>query len=236
MAKKQQPKVSRSPRKARGGTTNHSVYQFFTETTGMTDNQSVAIKEWRSGKNLIMSGYAGTGKTYLAINLACEELISKRVSRLLIVRSAVPTRDIGFLPGTAAEKLSIYEAPYGPVLSDIFQRGDAMLELKDKGVLKIESTSFLRGMTFDDTVIVVDECQNMTFHEINTIMTRLGEGSRIIFSGDIRQADIKGSGIERFMSIIHRMDPSYFAKIDFSANDIVRSGIVKDYILAMEGM
>jgi predicted ribonuclease YlaK len=229
-------KVSKSPRKTKGLMQSHSVFQFFNKINGLTKNQDTAILDWRNGKNLILSGYAGTGKTFLALSLASEELVEGNTKRIILIRSAVPTRDIGFLPGTADEKLSVYEAPYVSMFSEIYSRGDAIMELKSKGLICVESTSFLRGITFDNSIIVVDECQNMTFHEINTVMTRMGEDSRIIFAGDIRQSDIRGSGIEKFFNIVSRMDPRYFSKIEFTAGDIVRSGIVKDYIIAAEGV
>jgi len=197
----------------------------------LTSNQAIAFN---SEKHLIMHGVAGTGKTYVACYLGYRALAQKQQTRMVIIRSAVPTRDIGFLPGTDKEKSAVYEEPYKDIAAEMFERGDAYEILKQKFVVEFMTTSFIRGITIDNAVILVDECQNMTFHELDSIMTRVGTNCRIIFCGDFRQDDFAGkreqSGLNDFFKILKSMDQ--FDMIDFQIEDIVRSDLVKDYIIA----
>lgn len=214
----------------------HSVVQYhefdFFQFHPKTQSQAEAAYEFRQGQNLLLSGYAGTGKTYLAISLAIELVKKGEAKSICIFRSAVPTRDIGFLPGTEDEKMAAYEKSVKQLFGKITKNDTAYSTLKSRGVVGFGSTSFERGMTYDDCVMIVDEVQNMTFEEINTLITRLGDTSRIILSGDFRQSDINGySGFHKAVKIIDRM-PSTFTHIDFEINDIVRSGLVKDWIIA----
>ena len=150
--------------------------------------------------------------------------------KLVIIRSAVPTRDIGFLPGTEKEKASVYEEPYKDIANDLFGRGDAYEILKQKNLVEFMTTSFIRGITLKHAVILIDECQNMSFHELDSIITRIGQGCRVIFCGDFRQADLKQNGMQDFMKILKRMGDFDF--IEFEVEDIVRSEFVKNYIIA----
>jgi len=152
--------------------------------------------------------------------------------RLVIIRSAVPTRDIGFLPGTEKEKQSVYEEPYKDICIDLFGRGDAYQILKQKNIVDFMTTSFIRGITLRNAVIVIDECQNMSFHELDSIITRMGNHCRVIFCGDFRQADLKTgqSGMLDFLHVLKRMEEFDF--IEFEVEDIVRSNFVKNYIIA----
>ena len=150
--------------------------------------------------------------------------------KLVIIRSAVPTRDMGFLPGTEKEKASVYEEPYKDIANELFQRGDAYGIMKQKNLVEFMTTSFIRGITLRDAVIIIDECQNMSFHELDSIITRMGENCRVIFCGDFRQADLKQNGMKDFMQILKRME--LFDFIDFQVEDIVRSDFVKSYIIA----
>lgn len=197
----------------------------------LTQNQSLAFE---SDKNLIMHGIAGTGKTYVACYLGYKALTDKEQRKMVIIRSAVPTRDIGFLPGTDKEKSAVYEEPYKDIAAELFERGDAYSILKQKFVVEFMTTSFIRGITIDDAVILVDECQNMTFHELDSIITRVGNNCRIIFCGDFRQDDFSGkreqSGLHEFFKILKKTER--FDMIDFQIEDIVRSDLVKDYIIA----
>lgn len=197
----------------------------------LTENQRVAFE---SDKNLVLHGIAGTGKTFVACYLAYRALTEREFTKLVIIRSAVPTRDIGFLPGTDKEKSAVYEEPYKDVASTLFQRGDAYSILKQKFIVEFMTTSFIRGITIDNSVIIVDECQNMTFHELDSIITRVGYNCKIIFCGDFRQDDFKGkreqSGLVEFMRILEAT--GNFDMIDYQIEDIVRSDFVKDYIIA----
>ena len=168
--------------------------------------------------------------SYLALK---EVLLDETYKKVVIIRSVVPSRDMGFLPGSPAQKAEVYEQPYQEICDDLFGRGDGWRILKMKGLVEFTTTSFLRGTTFNDSIIIVDECNNMNFQEIDTVMTRIGNNSRIVFCGDYRQADLNKphdrSGIRELMAITHRM-PS-FEHVEFGIEDIVRSGVVREYII-----
>jgi phosphate starvation-inducible protein PhoH len=193
----------------------------------LTQNQ---LKAFESEKNLVLHGVAGTGKTYISCYLAFDDMIKGYYDKLVIIRSAVSTRDIGFLPGNESEKASVYEEPYKDICIELFQRGDAYQILKTKNLVHFMTTSFIRGVTLRNATIIVDECQNMSFHELDSIITRIGEGCRIIFCGDFRQADLAKNGLKDFIRVLKVMDS--FDLIDFEIKDIVRSKFVKDYIIA----
>lgn len=185
-----------------------------------------------SSKNLVLSGYAGTGKTYLASYIAYNDILKGNFNKLVYMRSAVPTRNIGFLPGTDKEKLEVYESPYIDIATELLGRGDAYEILKKKNIVHFTSTSFVRGINLRDAVLVVDETQNMSYHELDSIITRLNENCRIIFCGDIRQADLYKNGLQDFYSVLKAMDEFDF--VEFQKEDIVRSELVKNYIIKKE--
>jgi phosphate starvation-inducible protein PhoH len=197
------------------------------EIEPLTQNQLLAFE---SDKHLLLHGVAGTGKTFISCYLAFDDMIKGYYNNLVILRSAVPTRDIGFLPGNEKEKSAIYEAPYKDIAVELFGRGDAYEILKQKSIVHFMTTSFIRGITLRDAVIIIDECQNMTLHELDSIITRVGENCRVIFCGDFRQSDLGKNGLEQFVSILKRMEQ--FDLIDFEIKDIVRSEFVKSYITA----
>ena len=193
----------------------------------LTRNQVLAFE---SERNLVLHGVAGTGKTFISCYLAFDDMTKGIYKQLIIIRSAVPTRDIGFLPGSEKEKASVYEEPYKDIAVELFQRGDSYEILKTKGLLHFMTTSYLRGITLKDAVIIVDECQNMSFHELDSIVTRVGTNCRIVFCGDFRQADLAKNGLQEFIRVLKAMNQ--FDLIDFEIKDIVRSDFVKDYITA----
>ena len=200
----------------------------------LTVNQQRVFDAYYSGQNLMLHGYAGTGKTFLSSYLAINDVLTSDIyKKVVIIRSVVPSRDMGFLPGTEKQKAEVYEQPYQEICDDLFGRGDGYRILKIKGLVEFTTTSFLRGTTFNDSIIIVDECNNMNFQEIDTVMTRIGNNSRIIFCGDYRQADLHKphdkTGIKELMAVTHRMRS--FDHIEFSIEDIVRSGVVKEYII-----
>lgn len=202
----------------------------------MTDNQRVAFDDWGRGYNLMLHGIAGTGKTFLALYFAINSVLAKsEFKKVYIVRSVVPTRDMGFLPGGTRDKMKVYEAPYYDICTKLFDRGDAYDILKQRANVEFVSTSFLRGTTFDNCVVVVDEVQNMSDQELHTVMTRIGEGCKIIFCGDVKQDDLTSerkkemSGLANFMKIIRNMRE--FSFVEFTKEDIVRSKLVKSYII-----
>jgi phosphate starvation-inducible protein PhoH len=204
----------------------------------LTDNQKKFFDAYKIGDYFIaLHGVAGTGKTFCALYKAIEEVLDKSnpFSKIIVVRSAVQSRDMGHLPGDVAEKMEIYEQPYRQICETLFGRKDAWERLEEQGYVKFISTSFIRGMSFDDAIIIVDEMQNMTYEEIDTVMTRVGYRSKIIWCGDYRQTDLNKkkndvSGILKFFDIAQHM--SSFTRIEFTVDDIVRSSLVKDYILA----
>ena len=203
----------------------------------LTQNQKLFFDAYKRQDYFIaLHGVAGTGKTFIAVYKALEEVLDKSnpFNKIIIVRSAVQSREMGHLPGDVGEKMEIYQQPYRQICDTLFGRKDAYQRLEEQGYIEFISTSFIRGMSFDDAIIIVDEMQNMNFEEIDTVMTRVGYRSKIIWCGDYRQTDLrKGndkSGLLRFFDIAHHM--SAFTRIEFTADDIVRSSLVKDYILA----
>lgn len=195
-------------------------------------------ESFMNGKHIAAHGSAGTGKSMGGIWLAMNEILNPDtdVTKMIIVRSAVPGREIGHLPGTDEEKLAVYERPYTAIMKELFGRATTYADMKEAGIIEFESTSFARGLTWDNAVILVDEFQNMTFEEINTIMTRLGKNSRVILAGDLPQKDLKKKGDEtglpKAMRVIERM--GMFSVIQFTRHDILRSGFVKSWITAVE--
>jgi phosphate starvation-inducible protein PhoH len=204
----------------------------------LTSNQKSFFDAYKRGDYFVaLHGVAGTGKTFIALYKALEEVLDKAnpFDKIIIVRSAVPSREVGHLPGDLNEKTEIYRQPYQQICTTLFGRPDAYQRLEEQGKIEFISTSFIRGMSFDDAIIIVDEMQNMTFEEIDTVMTRVGYRSKIIWCGDYRQTDLNKkkndmSGILKFFDIAMHMGA--FTRIEFTAQDIVRSSLVKDYILA----
>lgn len=175
-----------------------------------------------------------------ALYLALSDVLEKGgYEKVIVIRSAVQTREQGFMPGSQSQKEAVFEAPYTDIVNDLFGRGDAYQILKQKGMMKFMTSSFVRGLTFDNSIIIVDECQSMTYHELDTIITRVGESSKIVFCGDTKQNDLEISrnradisGLAEFLRVLKRID--VFDTIEFTPEDIVRSGLVKEYILAKE--
>jgi len=210
------------------------------EIRPMTNTQSDMFDSYKEGYNIAAVGSAGTGKTMCAMYLALNDVLKKGgYEKVIIVRSAVQTREQGFMPGSKAEKEALYSVPYSDIVNDLFGRKDAYKILEGKGMIEFMTSSFVRGLTFDNAIIIVDECQSMTYHELDTIITRVGEGSKIVFCGDTRQNDLEisrnrsdVSGLAEFLNVISRIKS--FETIKFTSADIVRSGLVKEYILAKE--
>ena len=208
----------------------------------LTDNQKILFDAYAENKNLVAYGCAGTGKTFITLYNAIKDVLSPTTpyEKIYIVRSLVATREIGFLPGDHEDKSTLYQIPYKHMVKYMFEMSsDADFEmlygnLKTQGTIDFWSTSFIRGTTFDNAIIIVDEFQNLNYHELDSIMTRVGQDSKIMFCGDATQSDLtktnERNGIMDFMRII-RLMPSLDI-IEFGVEDIVRSGLVKEYLLA----
>lgn len=204
------------------------------EIEPLTDNQEVFFNNYKSDKSQVLLGYAGCGKTYLALHKALEEIVCSNTpyKKLVIVRSAVPSRDLGAMPGTLEQKTEMYELPYRAICNELFGRGDAYDLLKKQKVIEFISTSYVRGLTLDNTIVIADEIQNMTAHEAESVLTRVGIDSKIILCGDIMQRDItkkSEKNIELFLNTIEHMHKD-FDFVHFNEDDVVRSGIVGNYI------
>lgn len=204
----------------------------------MNESQRLFMSEFIQGQNVLATGSAGTGKTYLACYLALQELLGSKDSqydKIIIIRSAVPSRDIGFMPGTLEEKTAFYETPYEDIFRDLLRHEKSYANMKAAGKLQFMVTSFVRGLTFDNAIIIVDECQSATFHELYSVVTRVGENSRLILCGDSKQDDLHAqrgtnrSGISDLAKVMSGIDT--VSCVQFTENDIVRSGFVKEFII-----
>ena len=213
----------------------------------LTPNQEKIFRAWDEGKHIFLYGCAGTGKTFTVLYKALQDCLSGTPSydSVYLVRSLVATREIGFLPGDHEDKSSLYQIPYKNMVKYMFELGNdndfELLygQLKAQESIKFWSTSFLRGVTLDNSVIIIDEMQNLNFHELDSIITRVGENSRIVFCGDAMQTDLvkdrEKNGIHDFMRILELM-PEDFAMIEMGIDDICRSGLVRNYLVAKNTM
>ena len=215
---------------------------YMTEIKPLTNNQKIAFDEYKAGKNMLLHGAAGTGKTFIMLYLALQEVLddTSPYDKVYIVRSLVPTREIGFLPGGHEDKSTLYQIPYKNMVRYMFKMPDdnsfEMLydNLRAQDTVDFWSTSFIRGVTLDNAIIIVDEFSNLNFHELDSMITRIGEDSKLMLCGDITQTDLtrenEKNGISDFITILQTMKD--FACIEFGLDDIVRSGLVKDYLIA----
>ena len=207
----------------------------------ITDNQKLVFETWKQKKNQFLFGCAGTGKTFVSLYLALQDVMNlqTKYDKVVLVRSLIPTREIGFLPGDEEDKAALYQVAYANMVQFMFQQPNeqafSMLyeKLKQQGSLYFLSTSFLRGLTFDNSIIIVDECQNLNFHELDTIITRVGQDSKIVFCGDFGQSDLsrtsEKNGLHDFLRILEEMEE--FNCVEFDIGDIVRSGFVRSYLI-----
>ena len=207
----------------------------------ITDNQKIVFETWKQKKNQFLFGCAGTGKTFISLYLELQDVMNlqTKYDKVVLVRSLIPTREIGFLPGDEEDKAALYQVPYANMVQFMFQQPNEQAfnmlydKLKQQGSLYFLSTSFLRGLTFDNSIIIVDECQNLNFHELDTIITRVGQDSKIVFCGDFGQSDLsktnEKNGLHDFLRILEEMEE--FNCVEFDIGDIVRSGFVRSYLI-----
>lgn len=229
--RKERRQTKQQPKEA----TNNKLNFDLKRIEPLTENQKIVFSSFDKGQNLMLHGIAGTGKSFLSMYLSLKQVLEENsvYKKVVIVRSVVPTRDMGFLPGNNKEKTKVYEAPYYAICTELFSRSDSYEYLKQKNMIEFISTSFIRGITLNDCIIIVDEMSNCTLHELDSVITRIGKNCKIIFSGDFRQSDFtkehERNGLHHFMDIIKRM--KNFTFVDFKENDIVRSSLVRDYII-----
>lgn len=208
------------------------------EIEPLTPNQVKAFKAYEENRSLVLAGSAGTGKTFVALSLALEDVLDKETSydKVVVVRSIVPTRDIGFLPGNEEEKKDAYTGPYRAACSELFEDPEAWDKLKNSNKIEFLSTSFIRGVTIQNAIVIVDEMQNLTFHELDSVVTRIGQNCKFIMCGDYYQSDFEKerdkNGILKFLEIIEQL--RNFTVVEFTWEDIVRSDFVRDYIMTKE--
>ena len=217
------------------------TYNQLSNIKPVTDSQKLVFESWKKGLNQFLFGCAGTGKTFVSLYLALQDVLKNDTpyDKVIVVRSLIPTREIGFLPGDEEDKAALYQVPYSNMMQFMFEQPNeqafSMLydRLKTQGSFYFLSTSFLRGLTFDNSIIIVDECQNLNFHELDTIITRVGQDSKIMFCGDFGQSDLtrmnEKNGLMNFLQILQEMNE--FNCTEFDIGDIVRSGFVRSYLI-----
>ena len=220
---------------------NEIGYSNLTKIKPVTDHQKEVFESWKKGQNQFLFGCAGTGKTFVSLYLALQDVLKNEMpqDKVVVVRSLIPTREIGFLPGDEEDKAALYQVAYSNMMQFMFEQPNeqafSMLydRLKAQGSFYFMSTSFLRGLTFDNAIIIVDECQNLNFHELDTIITRVGQDSKIVFCGDFGQTDLtrtaEKNGLMNFLQILQEMEE--FNCCEFDIGDIVRSGFVRNYLI-----
>jgi|TARA_B110000977_G_scaffold198721_1_gene284225 phosphate starvation-inducible PhoH-like protein len=212
--------------------------EHLTSLEPITANQRVVFESYKKDYHMVLSGSAGSGKTFLSMFLALEQVLDKNTpyDKLIIVRSVVPTRDIGFLPGTKEEKEDVYTQPYISIAHELFEDKGAYEKLVTQNALEFLTTSYIRGTTLRNAIVLVDEMQNLNFHELDSIITRIGDNCRFIMCGDYYQTDFEKKndkdGIIRFLRILDEM--KRFKHVEFTWKDIVRSDLVREYIMTKE--
>lgn len=239
-----QPRSSRKQKQENNRPTDKKIAQNalhfeLRDITPITDNQRLTFESYEDGYNLCLHGSPGTGKSFLSLYLSLNEILNDKnsdIRKIILIRSAQPSKNIGFLPGSEQQKMAVYEAPYAAICTELLGRGDAYEILKQRGIIEFHSTSFLRGLTFDNACVIIDEAQNSSFMELKTVLTRIGDSSRVIVCGDVYQDDLTSerfneqSGLGQLRLIFDHI-PS-METIEFGIDDIVRSGFVKAFIEA----
>ena len=217
------------------------TYNQLNQIKPVTDSQKLVFDTWKQGQNQFLFGCAGTGKTFVSLYLGLSEVLRNETpyDKVIMVRSLIPTREIGFLPGDEEDKAALYQVPYSNMMQFMFEQPNEQAfetlynRIKAQGSYYFLSTSFLRGLTFDNSIIIVDECQNLNFHELDTIITRVGQDSKIVFCGDFSQSDLtktnERNGLMDFLQILQEMEE--FNCVEFNIGDIVRSGFVRNYLI-----
>lgn len=207
------------------------------EISPITETQEKVWHFWQKNYNLVLDGAAGSGKSFIALYLCLEKIVNQgERKQIVIIRSPQATSQVGFLPGTLQEKESAYMLPYVSIVNELFKDSTAFKTLEQAGIIKFMTTAFIRGISLHDCYVIVDEMQNCTEHELDSVITRAGRNTRYIFTGDYRQSDLERDrdrcGILEFLKIVDHL--KYFKKLTFTWEDVVRSGIVRDYLMVKE--
>lgn len=220
--------------------------EYLIDIEPLTENQKLLFGYYDQNKNIFAHGVPGSGKTFCLLYKALKEVLDERTpyEKIYVIRSLVQTREIGFMPGGEDDKKSLFEIPYKNMVKYMFQMpSDVDFEmlygnLKSQNTISFWCTSFIRGITLDNCIIIVDEAQNCSAHESFSVISRCGEDTKIMFSGDIEQSDLvrvsEKTGIVDFMKVIAAM-PS-FETIEFGVDDIVRSPLVKEFVIAKKSL
>lgn len=235
MAKKAIKHIEEIPKEIKKPFTPKLRPQDLREFQPLTKNQEEFFNLYENSEFTALHGVAGTGKTFIALYKSLEDILSKSIyKKLIIIRSCVQSRDIGYLPGDEKDKMDRYALPYKQICSSLFENKDAWTILEDSNVIEFMSTSFLRGTSYNNSIIILDEFQNCNYEELSTVISRTGTNSKIIFCGDIRQTDLRKtndpSGLRKFFSIASSVQA--FNRIEFGIDDICRSDLVKEWIIA----
>ncbi|RHJ92420.1 PhoH family protein [Parabacteroides bouchesdurhonensis] len=200
-----------------------------------TDNQQKLVKAFEENDLVFATGPAGSGKTFVAIALAVKALKNKQVRKIILSRPAVEAGEkLGFLPGEMKDKLDPYLQPLYDALQDMIP-GAKLKEYMENNVIQIAPLAFMRGRTLNDAVIILDEAQNTTTHQIKMFLTRLGMNAKMIVTGDITQIDLPStatSGLVQAMQILNKVNG--IGKIEFNKKDIVRHKLVQRIVEAYD--
>lgn len=235
----QQEKITKKQRRLlrQQGVTSSTQFRV-RQVTPLTHNQRIAFDAFNKNKHIVLHGSAGTGKTFIALYLALNQVeIDNRYEKVVIIRSVVPSREIGFLPGSHRDKVKVYELPYYTVCEQLYGRGDGYEVLKQKQRIEFVSTSFMRGLTLSNCIVIIDECQNMAWHELNTCFTRIGENCRVIICGDTKQSDLLDNtkhDLAKLLRVCKNMKSFEF--VQMTVNDIVRSGFCKEFLIQCDNL
>jgi len=232
-----QKKLTKKQRRLLREQTNASDNNLKIKTlTPLTRNQQLAFQSYSKGKHLMLHGTAGSGKTLCAVYLALKDVLDGVYDKAIIIRSVVPSRDIGFLPGDQEAKIKVYETPYVQLCKELFNRSDAYKLLQHRQSLEFISTSFIRGLTISNSVVIVDECQNMNWGELSTVMTRIGTNCKVLICGDTKQSDLSErdgkQDLLKLINVLKRLKTFEF--VQMTSEDIVRGEFCKNFIVECE--
>lgn len=219
------------PRKTRRKTNYKNAEN--AKTSGLvpkTQNQKMLIDSLKEYSQVFILGPAGTGKTYVTATFAADLYTTKQIDKIVITRPHVAVgKDIGFLPGTLEEKTYPWALPVLDVLQKHLGKGTVETGIKNDNI-EMAPLALMRGRSFENAFIIVDESQNITTHELKMLLTRVGEGSTIVLNGDVQQSDLKGA--DGLSKVIHLAKKHMLPVpvIEFGVDDIVRSDICAQWV------